>query len=221
MKIYQMKNWIDDQMKYRMTLLLGLIFILTACSEKSMLRRYYVLEFPVPADTLQEDSRQLKGVCEILRVNVPPAYGQHRIAVRKQSHEIRYYQYHYWAVDPAQNLTVLLDDKIRQQRLFEHSASGNLKKVPNYQISTNVFKLEALDDDDNFYAHLQMKITLFDYASQTDLVSHQFDRTEELEERDLNLLASALSRIYLQEIDQFTVKIRTYFSKDERSTPAN
>jgi hypothetical protein len=41
------------------------------------------------------------------------------------------------------------------------------------------------------------------------VVSHQFDRQELLEERDINLLAEALSRILLEELQIFTTKIRT------------
>jgi ABC-type uncharacterized transport system auxiliary subunit len=100
MKIYRMMIWTGDIMKKKYYALLLTILILQACSEKVLIRRYYVLEFPVWTDTTQIKSEARTAVtCEILTVQVPPAYAQHRIAVRKRSHEISYYQYNYWAID--------------------------------------------------------------------------------------------------------------------------
>ena len=60
-----------------------------------------------------------------------------------------------------------------------------------------------MDIDDELYAHLKMKIDLFNSAENSIVVSHQFERKEMLEERDINLLAESLSIILHEELKDY------------------
>ena len=208
-------------MKIIYLIFLILIIVVQSCGERTLIRHYYILEFPATGDSLATSAIQGEGTCEIFDSKIPPAYAQQRIAVRQQSHEISYYQYHYWAMNPSENLTTLLEHRVQLSHIFNSAKSGLLKKIPDYQISSQVYKLEALDSDDIFYARLEMDLELIDYKSEKIIVTHRFDRTQILENRDLNLFASALSEIFQEEVDQFITKIGSYFGHHTRQIPAD
>jgi ABC-type uncharacterized transport system auxiliary subunit len=141
---------------------------------------------------------------------MPPAYNQQRIAVRRRSHEISYYQHHYWAMNPADNLTSMIEKVIQESNIFSSASSGNLTNVPDFQISSNIFKLEVKDITDTFQVHLDMRFELIDYVNGKAVLTHQFERSTALEDRDLNLFASEISRIFYEETEQFVNKMSSY-----------
>lgn len=190
-----------------------LVFLFQSCSKKVITRNYYVLEFPTQNEIIHPDKPLVNASCEIFAVNIPPAFSQSRIAVRKRSHEISYYQNHLWAVTPGDLIAQLLEDHIQKENIFSKASQSIWKEVPVYRIHSNVLLIEALDIDDELYAHLKMRINLFNRSENINMVSHKFDRKEILEERDINLLAESLSRILLEELRIFSNQIKTELAK--------
>ncbi len=215
-----MMIWTGRSMKIIYLLLLLVIFGLQSCGERTLIRHYYILELPEENRISNQDTLRSEGICEILRARIPPAYDQQRIAVRRRSHEISYYQYHYWAMNPAENLTSLMEQQIQLSQIFAYSSSEILKGVPDFQIGTDVYKLEVVDSDDHFYIRLEIRMELIDYITGKMVLSHSFDRTKTLENRDLNLFASELSIILQEETHNFITKIRSYFAKNNLLIPA-
>lgn len=201
-------------MKNYLITLLIIFFIFEGCSKKVITRKYYLLEFPSQPDTSLIKESVVNGSCEILPVSVPPAFAQSRIAVRIRSHEVSYYQNHQWAVTPSDMLTKLVETQIQAENIFSKASQTVWKFVPQYQIQTKIDQIEAVDLDDDLYAHLTMKIDLFDRSENGIIVSHKFERLEILEERDINLLAKNLSDILKEEILKFTEKIKIYFTSN-------
>jgi ABC-type uncharacterized transport system auxiliary subunit len=186
-----------------------------ACSKKVITRRYYVLDSPSTADSLMNIEPLTNAICEILPVSVPPAYAQHRIAVRKRSHEITYYQYHHWAISPSTILTNLLEGQLRSASIFMRIATSPWRELPDYQVSTTVYRIEAYEEEDDFYARFDMRLELVENQNKKIVSSHQFSRSVFLEERDLNLLASTLSSIFYEEVSIFSDKIKIFFAEQK------
>ena len=202
--------WIGKIMKnYYLVILLLSIVLIQSCSKKVVTRNYYVLEFPTQNKEIQKSKPLVNESCEIFGVNIPPAFSQSRIAVRTRSHEISYYQNHLWAVAPGDLIVQLIEAYIQKENIFTKASQSIWKEVPIYRIYTYVQQIEAQDIDDELFAHLKMKIDLFNSADNSIVVSHQFERKELLEERDINLLAESLSKILQEELQQFTIKIKS------------
>jgi ABC-type uncharacterized transport system auxiliary subunit len=213
MKIFLMMIWKGKGMKTVLYAVFLLILGSQSCGERTLIRHYYILEEAGRENYYADSTTLTNAVCEILDTEVPPAYAQLRIAIRKKSNEINYYQYNYWAMNPSDNLTFMLERQVRRARLFARVQSGLLKKTPDFQIRSNVYNLEVLDSEDTYYAHLQMDLELLEYDTGKILLSYSFDKTEPLEERTLNLFASQLSGIFQEETEHFIKKIRTYLEQ--------
>ena len=205
--------WTGKIMKnYYLVILLLSIILIQSCSKKVVTRNYYILEFPVQNEEIQRSKPLVNESCEIFAVNIPPAFSQSRIAVRTRSHEISYYQNHLWAVAPGDLIVQLIETYMQEENIFTKASQSIWKEVPIYRIYPYVQQIEAQDIDDELYAHLKMKIDLFNSSDNSIVVSHQFERKEMLEERDINLLAESLSKILQEELQQFSDKIKTELS---------
>jgi ABC-type uncharacterized transport system auxiliary subunit len=202
-------------------LFLCVVFLgIQSCGERTLIRHYYLLEFPEGSDLYADSTVLTTKICEIMDTEIPPAFAQLRIAVRKRSNEISYYQYNYWAMSPSDNLSFLLARQVETAGIFARSERGFLKEAPDFQIKSKVYNLEVLDMEDVYYAHLQMELDLIEFDSRQRLVSYSFDKTKALPERDLNLFASQLSVIFQEETTHFIKKIRTYLEENNTAVPA-
>jgi len=61
----------------------------------------------------------------------------------------------------------------------------------------------------NFEARLRIRFQLIDTKTDTIITSHNVARNSTLKSRDLNLWASAISRMLHEELSNFSNKIRT------------
>ncbi len=189
------------------------LLMMQACGKKVIIRKYYILDLPSVADTTLNIKPLTIATCEILPVSVPPAYAQQRIAVRKRSHEIAYYQYHHWAISPSKILTNLLEKQLQSTSIFTRVATAPWSEIPDYQVSMTVYRLEADEQEDDFYARFDVRLELIENQNKNIVLSHQFNRSVFLEDRDLNLLASTLSGIFYEEVSIFSDKIKNFFTK--------
>jgi len=189
--------------------LLTALFFLSGCmSQKQPTSKYYVIEKP---DTLQVSESQppssVEGYCEILPVEVYPAYASQSIAKRKQSNEIVYYSYHHWAVRPGESMTLLLEDYLDQAAVFDGVSTRYWKIEPAYKLETTVFHLETLEEDGKMWVHLSVRFKVLDNATNEERIIHHANRKKELAERDLNLYARTVSGLFHEELHRFSQKI--------------
>lgn len=207
-----MKNWTGENMKKLFLFLIVFMLLIEGCGTKTIIRKYYLLEFGNQLPAKSKRGVFVNQGCEIFPAKVPPAYAQSRIAVRIKSHEISYYQNHQWAVTPGDIITKLVESHLKEEHIFTNVSQTVWEVIPQYQIHSEIFQIEAVDRDDNLYAHLSMKLDLFDRSENRIIVSHSFKKMEMLEERDLNLLASNLSSILKEELQNFTYKIKKFLT---------
>lgn len=190
-----------------------LLFILIAgCgSPKRIITKYYLIEIPDETTYSSADREEplLDAYCEIVPVDIYPAYASRQIVNRNKSNEITYYSYHKWAVRPEDSFTRILTDFFDKNRIFIDVSSRFWKVTPSYKIETTVYRLEVNDQADKFNAHLKLEFRLLDNESSELIVQHAADRSESLQEKDINLLASTIGNIYGGELEAFAEKIKS------------
>lgn len=177
-------------------------------SQKQPTSKYYVIERPdnIGVST-SHDQPVIDGHCEVAPVDVYPAFASQSIARRKESHEIVYYSYHHWAVRPGESMTMLLEDYMNHASLFEGVSTRFWKISPAYKLETKVFRLEALPENKEMFAHLSLRFTLLNTRDNEKLVVHHADRKERLTRKDLNLYAKTVGELFHEELDRFSEKI--------------
>jgi cholesterol transport system auxiliary component len=186
------------------------VVLFSACAKTVTTPKYYVMDFPVKTFDNKTVETISRDVCEILPVQVTEVYSQHRIALRKRSHEINYYRYHQWAESPDLNIQRLIQKKLSSDALFARISDRIWSVAPRYQLSAYINQLEAVEGDDSLMAHISLKLELFDRIKKQVVVVHTFDKTRPLDEWDMNMFALKMSEILKRDLERFSNKIRIY-----------
>jgi len=190
------------------------ITLLYSCTRTVNTLKYYVLEFPIRSLENEYKSTVSPEVCEVLPIQISEAYSQHKIAVRKRSHELNYYHYHQWAESPDLNISRLIIKKLSADALFSRVSEHIYNESPRYQLNSIINTLEAVEGEDSLFAHISIKLELFDRDAQKVVVNKNFDRSDALEEWDINYFAFATSNILNEELTAFSKKIKIYLASE-------
>ncbi|WP_291857003.1 ABC-type transport auxiliary lipoprotein family protein [Marinilabilia sp.] len=192
------------------------IFFLSGCgTQKETIKKYYVIESLNDSTIAMTDSLPtMDAWCEVAEVEVYPAFDTRRIVLRDESHQVRYFGNHEWAVSPADFLTPIIIDFLAGYKVFARVDDRFWERNPDYSFQTTVFNLEVVSTKrKTFEAHLKLKFDLIDVSTDAILLTHNADRKSELKERDLNLLAAEISQIFIDELSSFSIQIEKNLSK--------
>jgi uncharacterized lipoprotein YmbA len=203
-------------MKQKIFPILIMTIILTGCgSQKTVVKKYYTLEQPDKVNQpFVEDSVLFNARCEVEDVDVYPAYSSRRIVFRDDSHQIRYFGEHEWAVQPSTVLTPMIIDFLSAKNLFLRVSDRFWEHTPEYRINTTVFEIEVgtAQNKKDFIAHLKLRFELIDTRSGTSILTHISNKKSTLEERNLNLMAESISNLFYEELENFAQQIRKTLS---------
>ncbi len=181
------------------------ILLFTGCrSTKPVQNNFFLLELPA---ALIEDTRMeimtLDVSCELRRVEVAPPYASHQIAIREDTHKIRYFSFNEWAHRPELSLTNMTLNFLEKHRFFREIATGRLREPSDYIFKTTVHQLEVDHLHEVFEARLMVEFVLLETETATPVIHHRVDRSRPLEENSLNLFAAAVSEMFSEELVAF------------------
>ncbi len=179
--------------------------ILPACrSGRSVVNHYYLLELPSQAvENVRAETPMFLGKAEVFDVLVAPSYASHQIAIREESHRIRYFSFNEWAIRPGVALSAAAFNFFKLSGAFTEIIHGWRTEDVDYLIETEVFHLEVDDRDGLFQARLHLEFTVSNARNGEILYRHRADRYDELPERSLNLFAETVSRLFADELTAF------------------
>jgi len=208
-------------MKQSFLLVILFAIALLSCGKKSIIREYYVIEFPVIIDSTTVNQPPIyEGFCEIRPIRIAPAYAGKRIAVRTESHRLNYYVQNEWAVQPEESITALLENYLQSRRLFSSVSTRPFKVYPNFELSSHVHHLEAVEYQNRLKARLHIDWELYDRNSSRLVIFHSFDISRFLFRRDINMLATTISNILEEELQKFADKIENHLRQTQHVSPS-
>jgi len=197
-----------------MNKLILFIFPLLTClwncgSQKVIATKYYVIEIPIDSVLERNDkiTSEIGKFCEIVEVDVNPAYSSIQIANRSNSNALTYYSYHHWAIRPATSFTRLILDYFMHVPTFGNVSDRFWRVKPDFILETTIYHIEVVQEKDIFSAHLNLEFRLKKTETDKNIIEHRADRYMTLEDKDLNLFASAVGEIFFQELEQLNEKI--------------
>lgn len=193
----------------RILILFFFIFLITTCAKRKIENKFYLIE-PIALDTATVNQRAvvIDAACQVVPVEIYPAFATTRIAHRSESHQITYYTHHHWAVMPDVLLTQIIEHDLQRQSLF-WQVDSRLRSKPGYILETEVLQLETMTLRNDLSAHLSIKFRLLDANNQRELLQYSADRLEPLQKKDLNLFAEVINNIMHQELNILSEKIKT------------
>ncbi len=189
--------------------LTGLLFLMPlmfhgCLAHRDVTVRYYTLEYPQDADIeLLANTAPVERSLLVNTVEIYPAFATNQIAIREDTHEIRYFSFNQWAVRPEQSLTALLTDFLKRSNIFESVYSPLAYIEPDLVLETTIYNLEIIEEGRNFNSRLSLEYRLINSRDGQVLHSHRADRKEALEDNNLNLFAASITSIFIGELGNF------------------
>ena len=198
-------------------LLLG--SLLPACMTKSIQRQYFILDYnPVLRDSSLTLEKPLPYRVQVQTMKIPRTFDRVNIVVRYSSHRLDYYRYQLWAIRPQIVISDLIARHIQSYHIFEFCQREFLDQRPDFEIVGSIDAIEKFDNPNYTAAHLAMKLYLRTFEGYEAVLSHEFDRVEEMPLFSMELFAKKLSDILQEETNNFIRKIIVYFKNQEKKT---
>jgi ABC-type uncharacterized transport system auxiliary subunit len=201
-------------------IIVSLSLIIYSCSTKAIQPKYYILDYqPVLRDSTLMVAKPFPYKVQVQTMKIPRTFDRVSIVVRYSAHRLDYYRYNLWAIRPQITISDLIADHISRFGIFKECQREFLEERPDYEIIGNIEAIEKFDHEQYTAAHLALKLYLRTYDGYENLLSHEFDRVEEMPVFQMELFAQKLSDILEEEINNFIRKMIVYFNrKNEIST---
>jgi len=122
------------------------LLLMVGCIGKVSQPHYYAFEM-APAMSSAASGRQVAATVAVSQFAAPPYLRQGRIVYRQSPEEIGFYEYHRWAVDPAETITAAMIDSLRYRELFSMVKRYDGRNAQDYLMTGRVERLEELDYD--------------------------------------------------------------------------
>jgi ABC-type uncharacterized transport system auxiliary subunit len=195
-------------------LILPFSFIIDSCSTKAIQPKYYILDYqPVLRDSTLMVAKPFPYKVQVQTMKIPRTFDRVSIVVRYSAHRLDYYRYNLWAIRPQITISDLIADHISRFGIFKECQREFLEERPDYEIIGNIEAIEKFDHEQYTAAHLALKLYLRTYDGYENLLSHEFDRVEEMPVFQMELFAQKLSDILEEEINIFIRKMIVYFNQ--------
>lgn len=203
-------------MKNQLFYLIISLAIVSGClGSKTQVPSFYLLEYPAERTvSFGEADNPLPVIVEAEDVNVSPAFASYEIAIRANTHEIRYFAQHRWATRPVKSMTSFLLTFFERNDVFENAGPRFWKVPPHYKLRTNIHQMEIFEEDKMFYARLHLELQLIKTDTEQVILTHVADNRQALDERDMNLFADAISNMFFDELQAFSLKALNSLPKD-------
>ncbi len=168
---------------------------------KQAVTRYYLLEYPdEQADVLSslEQTVPFPFSCNILPVDIHPAFASYQIAIREHANQINYFSFNEWAVRPTESLTRLVLQFFQNNDVFEtvtnlRSGMGSVVSVETY-----VSRMDLTVDRKAFIANLAVEFKLVHNETRQVITSYHAANQRSLDEKSLNEFAAAVSEMFVE-----------------------
>jgi len=192
-----------------------LIAVLSGCTRRVMMRRYYLIELdPAKLSKIFKFDNPINHSVDVRDFNVDRAYRQTSIVLRSGTHELNYYYYHYWAVRPGLAVADMVYGIVEHSGLFKNCYRG-FSYNPDFIIQGHIQQLERVQIKKIISAHLKGTINLTGAESGEIILRHDFDRIVGLgSKNDMNTFVTEISSILFNETNKFLKKCETHFNKD-------
>lgn len=178
---------------------------------KSVAPTFYLIEFPfgdIVTLTEKDNDEVVEPIpISISDVDVHPAFSSHEIAIREDSHELRYFANHKWANRPEQNLARIMQNYFERHEDFMTINPRKFALRDYYTVESYVNRLEVVKNGKQYSACIQMEIVLREGATSKKVFKHVVNRSEPMKERNLNMFAAAISRMFLEELKLFSQNV--------------
>jgi len=193
---------------------IGLLFavlMLWGCFGKAPISRYYLLDY-VPSSQEYLTHKPFPITIRIKDFTIAEAYARPEIVYRKSAHELRFYNFHQWAVKPEHLLSDMIFKHIRVSRLFSNTVKSVVDSKPDYVMTGQILAIEEYDNKETWYAHLAINFQLEDADTRELVWQHSYDVRKIVAQHEPVYVVRELSFLLENTMDKVVKDLNKKFS---------
>ncbi len=185
------------------TLAVSIIFV--GCAGKIKYPSYYTLHVPPPPDPpARPDVHASLAVREF---RSPGYLRQGPLVYRASAEQIGFYDYHRWATDPRQFVTVAIADRLRASGNFADVTVYDGRSHANYIITGRLEKLEEVDYAGGVRVEVALSAQMTDIRTGITTWANSASDIESVAQRNVPALVSEMSHAMDRAIEKLLSSI--------------
>ncbi len=196
-------------MKWALSSLLILVLSCSAAPE----RQYFGIAYTL-VDIEANATPRYKATLRIVEPEIRLAYDRPQIVYRYDPYRFKYYNYKFWVAKPQQMVAEVIHRHLQKANLFLETALVYQRAVPDYELVGEIEAIEEYDSGDKWYAHLAMTMRLVRFTDRTVVWSYQFDRKQEVFNKEPVYVVRGMSDLMEEEMHQILAGIQEVMDKE-------
>lgn len=213
-------------MNKSLLLLFASVFLLLGCFASVNENRYYLLDYvpTPPAERLEKGPYSYS--LRIKDFEVGEAYRRNNLVYRKSPHELLFYNYELWAVKPEYLVTDMVFRHFEAADLFTNVTRTLDLVEPDFVLSGQVMALEEYDNENEWYAHIAMNMTLQNVRTREQVWSKAWDYRKKVRQLEPVFVVRELSALLEVIVEEAVASIDSTLAKSPKpaladSTPSS
>jgi len=174
--------------------LASIIVGLTGCGGKIQYPHYYELKVPAAPAALATQTKPAMGSVSVREFSAPSFLRAGAIVYRESPEEIKFYQYHRWAVDPRTAVTNAVVQELQARGLFESVARFDGRERSDYLITGRLDELEEIDNGRDVRVQVRISAQLMNIKTGEVVWKGSSAETSGLEHRTMTGLVDQMSQ---------------------------
>ena len=174
--------------------------ILTGCASKVRYPDYYMLALAPSNDPPAADSQKLPAIA-VQRFETPAYLRQGRIVYRESPEHIGFYDYHRWASDPGQVVTMAMMDSIRASGVFSLVEPYDGQERAPYLLRGRLERLDEVDYKNGVQVEVRLSAQLLNTKTGTAVWAGDTTKTANVDQRQVNSVVRAMGQVTQQGIE--------------------
>lgn len=152
----------------------------------------YVLNFPHLAPNAAA-AQAILGAVVVREFRCPKYLCDGRIVFRPSPEQVGFYEFHRWAVDPRESITLFLTNTLRARSIFTHVASQERDITAAYLLTGSIERMEEVDRGHAVHAECAISAQLVDLQTGSVVWSDTAFETVAVGKRNMTGVVNSLT----------------------------
>jgi uncharacterized lipoprotein YmbA len=175
--------------------------LMTGCAGKVRYPNYYMLALAPSKDPPSSESQKLPAVA-VQRFQTPAYLRQGRIVYRESPEQIGFYDYHRWASDPGQVVTMAMIDNLRSAGVFSTVEIYDGQEHAPYLLQGRLERLDEVDYKHGVQVEVRLTAQVLNTRTGTAVWAGDTTTTANVNQRQVNSVVRAMGQATQEGIEQ-------------------
>ena len=191
--------------------LLCMLPLLYVCSSTIPETRYYLIDYPISHDNAK-GAPVFQIALGVERFQTTPLYSDKRLVYRDTPYEGKYYHYHRWITSPEDMITEKAIEQLHASNIFNQVVPFPKFSNVDYILSGTIKALEEWDEEDQWYARVQITFELIDRTTRQNVWKQTIEKKNLVVKRNPFEVIKGINLSVQQCIDELSAQLNSFLT---------